>query len=1550
MLQDAGLERQLDDLFLSYVGSRGSISPVRFDQLEISAALPLVQIRTIQDVLRPDETVSLKVPRLSEQTSTFLCTLRLSIHDVSLSTYQITDCYGSDDPPGYPTPPVAIERRLAASAQSTRLEVFQPSLAALRIIAGPEATPHLLPPAPGRHSLTALDLQIAPCKLDLDLSTEILVIALEGGDTQLDFVDEAAELIIGSIWSWRSVSEALRSIKDDKSKARRLVWSIANVCQTAAIASFPTFLNRVSYLVGSTSNLRSDDGWKVLHNLRHCLRLGEEQVETFMRDLTEWPAESTLLEEVRDVLGRWRSWEIDSDDFRNSDFLPFVFESKLRAVERSLPTSPIAYTLDTPVKVEWRAGRFEARFCDGSGENRLSLGPLEAYATSSGRQPYSPMEIHVRVTLDLIEGNVDREILGLIRHIIRVRRTFEHKIRVFRAAALIALSSTSSSTTTATLSSMLSTLPAIQLGGSIGVRRIRTKGRADSLQATGSIDDTSFTVSASLARPAHQSHHRQLTSNIIFAIGSASLATWERNPNREELLLSMGAEGLSISGCFEKLLGPMEQASLYVIVAVMGLKASIPKDALRAYEFIEDWSSENYSTYHTLLTEMRDGIDDVAREGEGLIVPSSSFSSIEFLARTSVAVQLSIPMIALELQAMRQLKMSYHVRDVSVHARIIEGSGNESKIGAVDVGVSIGSQSVRFLDDSVDNSSSTVDPITSFDLPVFRSKAHLDGVPCRQITILSTIDPITLSVDVTMIDHIVNVQARFGNDLDELLRVIRTKRANFVAATTSAVPETSERLDWDARIALRGFKIGVEGPQATQWIEAELLEGFVKSSLNNSFGWDVSVQNLTLSLAQRLHHSQTSTIDQRNRLAFFRLDFSASNATIHLPDLPALPENDTTTSHLHLRFPRIHAVLQPSAIEALGDLVDHFEREIDLRRTLRKEEIDAIRERVVQTLDRGEKPAGPQARSWIASCVVSFEAKDVGIAIPLSLEEGIISSDVKGKRGKNDISQAAFLTTLPSITFATQKGSACFARMDRLALQFVPHFDQSRKDDFNSDTHASHNRILFPQTQFTLNLSSEGPILSNAVVTGIEIDLESSVVAYSFSLVDIYRLSHERFAKFAPQTDRFETSLHWPASSESAPPPSSAVNSTFEFQSGTVRVHSKSSAWDRPQDIAPLSARPKGHRKGKSITGRSHFSKASISKLAELREESKADVFLLPAISVRSFFVEGSGGQGCQLRVDAVVHASNNTLYPTLLPFIASVSQQLARRTASFPPSAHLSSYSTPTLSLADASPSSIFGNLDLAVSLKIDQSRLDISCLPAAEVTARLTWESGGFLLTTTPQARGIEFAARVDGVAIGLKHSYAPEDCLSVEAKGMALSVSFEPAASAIEGGLLSLVVDLPDLSANMNFRHLQDWLCLKAVWIDRMDLGPVASTSAPDIDEVRIESTLSPKLTTLVLIRLQQLRFACDLGQAIGRSVFTAESVVVRLRRISDESRSLSFTVKSIVVVAAGRTAGTASIEGIMFETRLRDDKKNLIGAASDLVRSLLLLSPFSSFLSH
>ncbi|KAK4047646.1 Macrophage colony-stimulating factor 1 receptor [Microbotryomycetes sp. JL201] len=1594
--EERDFERCLDDIYDDYVSSQGKVPILRYSDLEVRATLPAMYIDSIQDVLRPEDAMSIreraKVPGTDSAGSTVLCTVRLSIEDIQFTCHQTEDGFGGVDEPSMPMPPLILERKFSGQAGKTRLQVFNPPptntlgrhIHALPVIEQRE-----------RERPTTLDLAIGPCSAHLAFNGSRAMISLQGGDARLDFVDEAAEIVIGTVWAWRVVHDIFGPLAERRAQKklfeRRLVWSIATASQQAAIGSFPTFLVRASYLY-SRQNLRSDDSWKALHQLRHCLRSAGHRVEHNMESIEASTTIDGLYLDVVNIFERWQNWGIDTDDLARSTIVAALFGMQTRTATSASAFAPSAeLTINKPIAFEWRSGQAQSRFWIGEeSQNYLAFGPFETFVSSSGRRnPDDQIQVKCRSTLHEVDTSVNRDLMVLIRHIAKVRLTFERKITQFSqtlAKKQLALQQSVQQAVTpevSTAADVLSRMPSIEVDASIGIRHLSARATAEDLEVNTLVSHFFVSTACALERSLWTDGRttiQHLQTNSGVSIGQLDLTAHENENSRHHLLLSGDLQQLHLlidaGGDYSvNRAATADPPRLRPTMAMRSLHVRVPREAVRTLEFVEKWKTTAMPEYDSLLSELRAGLQDNVMptridEQAAQVAQHQSLSNL--LDSAAINGELVIPHIALEAQAIPTLQVGYFVSNISFFAR--RAPTQASPLPPIELGFHVGAQRLRFVPIIGSNACQTTaaPPETAFHLPVVRVSAQLDGLPCRTVKVLATIDSVAVKLTMGIVDNFLTVHEHFAKELDELLLAFKSKSNQSSKAQAEVVVQNngaenaSSSIAWEGRVALRGLRVGVKGPHATQWFEAELLEGRASSrgsTPSSDMQWSTSVQNLGLSLTQNVEHAERAQSSEwSNRLAFFRLDVSASNATIHLPDLPATSMHETDeTPHLHVRVTRTHAVLQPTAIEALGDLVDFYMHEVQVRRATRKDTVTAIQERVVQTFDElGNDESDKSAMSWLARCILSLEMRDVGIAIPLS--EGTIAmperqSNVSRSSGK----RPAFLMALPDLRFAAQKGSAGYARATNFGFYFVKSFDQSRAKDFTPGTHDTMNRIVLPEMKSTVRSPSHGPVLVHSQVSGLEVDLVPSVVAYALSLIDVYELSHERFAKFSIGADVPPTPQPTPAPSRSASlsfegGPKS-VQATFEFESGTIRFHSARAETVKAATPLHQTQRPQHHRRGRSLHEDllRNLTHSAPSSTADASLPA-SDVVRLPKLSIWAEFIDPKDGTEVRVHIDAKIHASNNTLRPSLLPFISDVAGQLKRRalqpsSATAPPSPSTVPYEEAALlsrvsvhgHSVSTNPPAALRRLRISISLKVDQSRLEISCLPAAEVTARLTWESGGFLLVLTPDVKTAEFSMRVDGVAAGLRHSFSPEDCLLAEAKGMSTSITFQGARDpfAEAQGQVSAVIDVPDLSAEVNFRHLQDWLCLKAVWLDRMDLAldvkkDGSTKPRPSEREPTSAQTASSNVQTIVQARITKLRLLCDVGQAIGRFNFVADAVTSRLRWVQGESREFTTGIKKLELGGQGRAGGSLSIDGVMFSTRLRDSPNADPVSDSDLLQ--------------
>lgn len=180
------------------------------------------------------------------------------------------------------------------------------------------------------------------------------------------------------------------------------------------------------------------------------------------------------------------------------------------------------------------------------------------------------------------------------------------------------------------------------------------------------------------------------------------------------------------------------------------------------------------------------------------------------------------------------------------------------------------------------------------------------------------VDRFSVTLKPQYVDDFLAIQQKFGSDFNELVD-LAVEFKNRRGAPTSTKPnevtgKTFAR--FDVSFVFEGFRIGIEGPSSTQYLDSTKIKGRVHSGTVKR--WSFGVESLALSLA---HHSTPrrtrSNFDRKYRSAYMVLDMSAENIE-H-------PEAVQLENHLGIVVNFVHAVMQPAAIAELGDLIDHIQ-------------------------------------------------------------------------------------------------------------------------------------------------------------------------------------------------------------------------------------------------------------------------------------------------------------------------------------------------------------------------------------------------------------------------------------------------------------------------------------------------------------------------------------------------------------------------------------------------------------------------------------------------
>ena len=466
----------------------------------------------------------------------------------------------------------------------------------------------------------------------------------------------------------------------------------------------------------------------------------------------------------------------------------------------------------------------------------------------------------------------------------------------------------------------------------------------------------------------------------------------------------------------------------------------------------------------------------------------------------------------------------------------------------------------------------------------------------------------------------------------------------------------------------------------------------------------------------------------------------------------------------------------------------------------------------------------------------------------------------------------------------------------------------------------------------------------DANISGFVLDLEPSIADHVGSLVDVYRRGKERVGRFTVNAPRYaaaqdpEPDLRKEAADrDESPPAASSTLLSLVFLSGQVRMHSGAVAH-------PLRTSSRYELKGNT------------------RPTSHIETFNLPMLSVWGEYRATSAqrdptadqdAEPASLVLKSTIHSSENTLRPSLLPFITDLVNNAERRMRKASSSSSSASTRTPVVPLPlgpnPSYPNPAASSMQITFALRIDQSKLQLTCQPDVNVIAGVYWESGGFLLNVSQSGRRISFIGNVGGLSTGLKHGFLSEDCVRLDARNLAFSTTFTAAdkASKLNVSSMSIVVDT-EVSGGLRFSRFQDVLCFKAVWLDRI---PVLSAPAGG----EVEDTLSklkgtptsgasqPKtgFTTAVLVRIRRIGLKVDLGQSIS-SVGMDMLDVTLCSKIEEMSAELSLSIGDLTMLATGNISGRARIPDFSFSTMRREalalDSSDLLGEPRMLDMSL------------
>ncbi|WVQ94212.1 hypothetical protein IAU59_001290 [Kwoniella sp. CBS 9459] len=693
---------------------------------------------------------------------------------------------------------------------------------------------------------------------------------------------------------------------------------------------------------------------------------------------------------------------------------------------------------------------------------------------------------------------------------------------------------------------------------------------------------------------------------------------------------------------------------------------------------------------------------------------------------------------------------------------------------------------------------------------------------------------------------------------------------------------------FNIHISVSGIRFGLRADDVatTLLFEALAMEGQATNhdAANDALHWRAKVDHFGLSLGHvgRQALSDKAEPTRKHRTAYMSLD----------AEVQEHPATKHSASKLNISLSRVHTIMHPQALSELADLMRSWIADLHILRDHRADEVAEVKEsttKVLKRLESAEKVEHSEI-SWFANRLVSVDVSGVGVAIPL------VDGPVIGSKTHTEV--PAMLFSIRVISFQNRRNETARFKVQNMALQFVSSEAQmsSTAETWQLSAHCS-------ATDFKLSLSPE-------VVDSIHrlIDL------FEHGRDRIYKLEAQYKSEMAKQASQETVAAKYEDPTTPVPVRTSQrilVRMSYTFNSGIVELHRELSESER----------------------------RSMNQDAR-KNRHWHDTVVLPTVSLwmdytgpkTSSMPSGDADDDAVLLLfNAAVHESRNLLRPTILPFFVQVINRMEgcakhRHRATTMPSPH-TPYQTPqqTPSIEQSPPQSTSDKapcdkIRLRVTLRIDKSRLRLSCAPDSNAYADLKWESGGFLASTTiGDDEAATVAGSVSGVTAYLRHEFAEEgqSCIEAGAKDLAFSIAYCPHSETGQRGL-SVVLDT-QLSGQFRLEQFSAWLTFAAVWIDSappLELPPKSSLVETATATSNQASTLpDQRLAIAAMIRFRSIDFKANIGVTSANLELTP----IVLHTLSNgEKTDVDLKIGVTKVTAKGEISGEIRSEKFNFRT--------------------------------
>lgn len=1044
-----------------------------------------------------------------------------------------------------------------------------------------------------------------------------------------------------------------------------------------------------------------------------------------------------------------------------------------------------------------------------------------------------------------------------------------------------------------------------------------------------------------------------------------------------------------------------------LLVTFKQVNFALPRSILKLYLFAKDWREENMQSFDFLFQGVMNEweADRKSNQKPRAVAPSTP---------RELKIQIVLKTLTLESHMLPSLLFQYEAGDLMIMLHDVP-PGLPFSAPQLTYTAQLLRQSVDFIANQQKSKGSDRSRLledrhaASFSLPVIRASGSVMNVgdavhPVRSrrssITALTrgvrhpkklessvSFDFVEMTLNVNMLDHILTTQSLLGAEANELIDILsKGNKATPTTASPTATQESGSAPDllYSVKVSLSGLSIAAVSPTAVLYFESDLLKGVITNNPNptpitpfpsevvkSRLAWRLYAQSITLSLN---HHAGSIRMGSRAedirarklRLAYITINLNVQNFSPNTSDKDRFKH--TTVSSFYVSFLKVHALMQPQAVSRIIGIYTYYEHELERRKELKAADMAKLADntkRIIKSLEVDVPAYKDNTRSILEETEIFLNIDDVAVAIPLDRREDIMD--------RSDTPVEAFLISATSIAVLTKSGETSSGTLSHLCAQFVPRFDQAKDEHFRSRSHPKMNRLSFPNISCQVEATKESPghqkILSQATVSGFELDIDPTVVRYVNTLSDVYDNSKGLVTSLnLDASSATASSLAKPESQssistpkiETQPPVQTStviwkIENTFHCSKSVCRFYPKSYVAKLPKSSKFMESEPNFATMGSEVSGVDRFIIPGLSLWTNLR------------IPLGDNIAELQAAGPPRIHAEVNIHACENTFYPSLVPFFQDIVSGLKvgirrQRQYSEPgivpvvPSTtvdhgpQVSTVSSEVV-LAEAVPK----RQELAVTcyLFLEKTKIEFNCQPMAKVMSVLTFEQGHILMSHNSDRSGNSsstIAGTFGGASSDTHHIFSQDKGFKLETKGMIFNAVAETRRQAeVNKKTLSVTADFRQIGVDFDLRQAEILVLMKMIWMDQANylirdgLTVSRSTSSshgfePSLVSQSMSSSVAGGTSLVlasgkressflgynvfVMARLRQMRIMGDLGSQIGKMDFKLDEVRLRTKLRPFHPRSASVSTGPLdlqfLPMERGWLEGYLVMEGVNLET--------------------------------